>query len=724
MAKSSDRLRFRDAARSEQHADEQDRLLADDEQQEGASDQDECLPADSLQIYKTIHQIRREIMDVIGQPNSFLSYAQRQNLYARAVADPILSDDPYTAEQLKAPRMNKLLVRPLVDQLYNPNDISVVYCLLVNRVQFLRDQTHYTHRQTVNITRALLCEVLASRVLRRFDEDHPGPKGLLLLAKVLVTGFEPFQGAPEEIIRESNTATHWAVQRIGGYERRLTALEVALVSKSKSFLSSNAFQKVVDGIYQGQIIYTPTTFLNIIPDHYKNKPVSLYDPGNAPLLNQYRLGVPRIRNVMDIIQFMLLLLLYVLVMSNRDGNKFTWSELIFCIYTFGWALEEFASILEHGWQVYTQNLWSFLDFIFCILYVAYLIVRIGDLLTDAELDGHAYTILATAAPILIPRLAFNLMSENILFVSLRTMMANFLVLSVLAVWCFAGFFLAMRWLCDGKHTSITISKWMLWVWFGLDGTGIQRSVELHWLLGPILMVTFAFLGNTLFLTILVSMLTNTFAVIVSDATAERQFQRAVLTFQGVKSDAIFAYQTPFNVVALIVLMPLKMLVTPRWFHKINVTAIRFLNAPILLVIGLYERRTLWAATKQRTLPLGARQKLAFWKVSRFSVHGDLQAVFDTEPPQSVLDQISDDDNLNINILEEELHESRGKRRSERRPVRALSTSSANELTEQLSELLRDHNDQAVKPRLDAMEEAVKRIEGLLTEVSQSRQNGS
>lgn len=44
---------------------------------------------------------------------------------SEAVADLILPDDPYTAEQLKAPRMNKLLVRPLVDQLYNPHDLSV-----------------------------------------------------------------------------------------------------------------------------------------------------------------------------------------------------------------------------------------------------------------------------------------------------------------------------------------------------------------------------------------------------------------------------------------------------------------------------------------------------------------------------------------------------------------------------------------------------------------------
>src|SRR6195952_1411652 len=150
----------------------------------------------------------------------------------------------------------------------------------------------------------------------------------------------------------------------------------------------------------------------------------------------------------------------------------------------------------------------------------------------------------------------------------------------------------MTWLSDGTHQPITISKWMLWVWFGLDGTGIQRSVDFHWLLGPILMVAFAFLGNTLFLTILVSMLSTTFSTIVSNATAEIQFRRAVLTLEGVKSDAIFAYQPPFNILALLILLPMKFILTPRWFHKINVAAVRTLNAPLLLVIGLIERRTL------------------------------------------------------------------------------------------------------------------------------------
>ena len=671
----------------------------------------------------------------------------------RTYPDLLPSDDPYTPEQLKAPRMNKLVVRPLLDQLYDPHDISVgknlwawfatvildadlaryspVYCLLVNRLQFLREQTHETHRHTVNITRALLCEVVASKVLRKFDEDHPGRRGLLLLAHVLVTGFEPFQGAPMEVIQESNAATQWAVQRIGGYERKLTALEVALISKSKYMLSSTASQKVVDAIYHGQIIYTPTTFLDILPDHYKSTPISLYDPSNAPLLNPRRLIVPRTRNIMDIVEFILLLLLYILVMYNRDGVRFTGFEFIFCVYTSGWVLEELATILEHGWQVYTQNLWSFFDFIFCFFYAAYLVLRLHGLTTgqiDPSLQAHM--VLAMAAPILLPRLAFNLMSGNILLVSLRVMMADFTVLSLLAVWCSTGFLLAMKWLGGNNHTFITISKWMLWVWFGLDGTGIQRSLEFHWLLGPILMVTFAFLGNTLFLTILVSMLTNTFAVIVADATAERQFQRAVLTFEGVKSDAIFAYQTPFNVIALVVLLPLKALLSPRWFHKINVTAIRFVNAPILVMISVYERRSLWATANRKDVLLHPRRKLNHANLSRFSVHGDLQAVFDIQPPQSVLDEMSTEDGLSSCVIDEESPRRLGKRRSEsfsrpnRKAVRALSTSSANELTEQLSDILRDHSNHTVKPRLDAMEKAIMRIENLVRTFSEGVGNGA
>jgi len=166
------------------------------------------------------------------------------------------------------------------------------------------------------------------------------------------------------------------------------------------------------------------------------------------------------------------------------------------------------------------------------------------------------------------------------------------------------------------------------------------------------MVTFAFLGNTLFLTILVSMLSNTFSLIVTNATAEVQYRRAVLTFECVKSDAIFAYMPPFNILALVVMIPLKWVLNARYFHKTHVFVTRVLNAPLLLLIGLIERETLWDWRNRRHLPdlVGWKTKntrripfwtrfVEFWSLDRFNVHGDIQAVFDEDPPEHVLAEI-------------------------------------------------------------------------------------
>jgi len=49
-----------------------------------------------LPVYVVIHRIRRLVVAAI--------------------------DDSYTLEELRAPRLDRLVVRPLVDRLYNPND--------------------------------------------------------------------------------------------------------------------------------------------------------------------------------------------------------------------------------------------------------------------------------------------------------------------------------------------------------------------------------------------------------------------------------------------------------------------------------------------------------------------------------------------------------------------------------------------------------------------------
>lgn len=90
----------------------------------------------------------------------------------------------------------------------------------------------------------------------------------------------------------------------------------------------------------------------MIPDRYKQRPISLYEPHEAPLLNQYRLIVPRTRKYLEMVQFFILLVLYLLFMAERNPEYLSISEVAFAVYAFGWVLDQFATILAHGWYIY------------------------------------------------------------------------------------------------------------------------------------------------------------------------------------------------------------------------------------------------------------------------------------------------------------------------------------------------------------------------------------
>lgn len=249
------------------------------------------------------------------------------------------------------------------------------------------------------------------------------------------------------------------------------------------------------------------------------------------------------------------------------------------------------------------------------------------------------------------------------------------------------------------------------------------------------MITFAFLGNTLFLTILVSMLSNTFSTIVANATAEIQFRRAVLTLEGVKADAIFAYPPPFNILAMFVLLPMKFLVNARWFHKIHVATVRAINLPILLLVAIAERRLLWPEFKRSR----ARTRGWFWERWRITTHGDIQTVFAIAPPDSVEDDIAVDDELTHHMIRRQyirqqssVHDatpklaladdnkgSEGSRRPSalKTPTRRDSIAPFGELDQQVRDIINESSEvNQVNDRLSSLEQSTARMEAMLEEL--------
>jgi hypothetical protein len=193
-----------------------------------------------------------------------------------------------------------------------------------------------------------------------------------------------------------------------------------------------------------------------------------------------------------------------------------------------------------------------------------------------------------------------------------------------------------------------------------------------------------------------------------------------------------------------ILLPLKFVLSDRWFHKLNVFFVRIINAPILLFISFIERRTLWPTTKRprdaEQLPLTPRAKLKPrpWDISRqFSIHGDIQAVFDAEPPAEIENEIQRDDDLNHTTFEDAFNQEFGgeilgssRRSSSNKRVngkdRRDSVAPFGGLSRKLSQLIKEedeeddehtencnkHNEE-VRNRLHALEQTTLRIEKLL-----------
>ncbi|KAI9458175.1 hypothetical protein BJY52DRAFT_1149869 [Lactarius psammicola] len=564
---------------------------------------------DSTPVFPVIHMVRTDVTHFI--------------------------DTPLTYDALSAPDLTYTLVRPLAEKyrdLQHRGNKSVVFCLLLNRVHFFRDDNLAT--TALSRTRAYLCEILAIRCLREYGDN------LLDLAVVTVTSWPVYSGADPVTLNLAQQENDDLEDRVGN------AIEMAIISKAKRFIKSTPCQKVINAIWSGKCVYQADSSHSILSDTYKRAPIHFYNPHTAPLLDHYRLKVPAIRSVLEYLNFLILFLLFIIAVELNEVDRLNAWEVGFMIYSLGFSLEKAAAMQEHGIRVFFTGTWNGFDLAFIPVFCTYAVLRIYGIYHPAGSWARTVGVdcLALIACLLFPRLAFVTLKNNLMVLSLRAMISQFVFLMLIAVFCFAGFLYALWTLSKARagYSIGQISWWMVDIWFGLDAAGFEKAPEFDKVFGPILMVTYACLSNTLLLTVLVSILSHTFSTISEDAAAEAMFRRAVSTIEGVKADSLFSYQPPINLFALWILLPASYTLTPRWFHKVNVFLIRLTNFPILLTIAFYERQakktgsigvgeTLVATTERliETLPRNMRR----WTLLETLLPGggsDIDAIFELE----------------------------------------------------------------------------------------------
>ncbi|KAK0487093.1 receptor-activated Ca2+-permeable cation channel [Armillaria novae-zelandiae] len=492
---------------------------------------------------------------------------------------PLMSPD--APSQLTASDISFAVVRPLVFKYAKLQNMAVVYACLVVRSYFLNEAEEDLAYSGLMQSRAMFCEILAIKLLNNFANNY------IPLVAVLTTTWNPLAGAPTDVIDQVR-------QVLGGDDDDLnspqSALEMAISTESKHFLSCPVSQKVVNDIYSGRVIFSTAAHRSVLADNYKPRAIEVYDCRKAPFLDHYRLRVPRYGTILEFLNFAVLLCTFILCLTYQDLDVVTGWEIVFGVCAAAFVLEEYTAATEHGWSIYIANTWNAFDFSFILIFLIYLGLRIrGISQGNPDYSDTAFDVLACGACILIPRLAFFAVSNNVVVLSLREMISQFVFFIGIAAICFSGLLFTLWRLGNGTWTVKKIAWLMVQIWFGNTYLSFGQAESFHPLFGPILMTSFAALSNTLLLTILISILSNTVARIDANATQEYLFQYAISTIEGVQSDALFSYQPPFNILAFVILKPASWILTPRALHTTNVFLTRLTSFPILIVIGVYER---------------------------------------------------------------------------------------------------------------------------------------
>ncbi|EGX92920.1 cation channel family transporter, putative [Cordyceps militaris CM01] len=520
-------------------------------------------------------------------------------------------------EQLRSPQVSQFLVKPMQQQIRAQHfSRATIYALMANCLQFNKEGQRYAANTGISNTRSKVCELLALKLLKEYSTRE--------LIDALAYDFYPLQGlpgAPEEI---ASRATGKAKGSLTA--SRTSTLEVAIRASAKHFLAHPVVIQQLEAIWNGAIsFYSAADTLHReeppsgLYSHANGSPnkaddrtpllgnvaearhaqyhvpsgrrtVMLYDPRQASIFKLSRLRVPRYRSFLSTLSLAVLIGLFLAVLIQRSVH-ISGLELVFWFWSAGFMLDELVGFNEQGFALYIMSFWNVFDLGILVLLIVYYCMRAyGVFLVDPHhWNDMAYDVLAANAILLLPRI-FSVLDHyqyfSQLLIAFRLMTLDLAAVFILVLIMCSGFYVFFT-LSNVQSDGGEVAYKIFQILMGFTPAVWDVWPTYNWLARG-LMVVFLIICHYLVVTILITVLTNSFTAIASNATEEHQFVFAINTISMVKNDALFSYIAPTNIFAW-VLMPLRYCMPLRQFVWLNRTIIKATHFPILFCIYLYER---------------------------------------------------------------------------------------------------------------------------------------
>ncbi|OAL34788.1 hypothetical protein AYO20_05983 [Fonsecaea nubica] len=170
----------------------------------------------------------------------------------------------------------------------------------------------------------------------------------------------------------------------------MNALEIAAIGDAKKFLSQNPVQKIVEDIWNGDVIFWESLSV------YAVKKPRVYNKRVADPFT--RLRVPKYQKAFQISFFLAFLALYYAVLVERDPSHITATETVLYLWIAAFAYDEFGEIKDAGLMFYQTDFWSLWDIAIIGFSAAFVIIRIIGLLRNSDyIIDVAFDILSMVA---------------------------------------------------------------------------------------------------------------------------------------------------------------------------------------------------------------------------------------------------------------------------------------------------------------------------------------
>jgi len=146
----------------------------------------------------------------------------------------------------------------------------------------------------------------------------------------------------------------------------LNALEIAAIADAKRFLSQHIVQKIITGIWNGDII-----FWDRLSASSKKKP-RFYNPNVADPFS--RLRVPKYLKTYEVAFFCGFLFLYYGVLIEQNRYAITSLEITLYVWFAAFFYDEVSEYIDAGSIFYAADVWNLFDMIMIAIGIVYFIL--------------------------------------------------------------------------------------------------------------------------------------------------------------------------------------------------------------------------------------------------------------------------------------------------------------------------------------------------------------